>query len=223
MVFVALLALTSPAAGGNILQHKPGCHSPCVRLVRAPKSCPQEKKPHVYAWTTRVFTYISWLHTPSQFFFSCGQQQISVRGGQWEGVTASWPISWTWAIGGSSFHFLCLKCMFCPPFPHKELFQGPVLERVRCCWDYLEGICEWTRWGPLNEILWFWWARVEIYSVLQPPETSLISKFPRLPKLPPASLEQSISFLHLSLPSVFGGQFHISWGKLMAVWTNNFL
>lgn len=87
--------------------------------------------------------------------------------------------------------------------------QGHSLERVRCHWDHLGGICEWTQSRPLYELLRFWL-----------PETRLVSEFPCLLELPPTDLEQSAFFFLLPLPFVYRGQFQISAGKLQSVKTN---
>ena len=49
-------------------------------------------------------------------------------------------------------------------------------------------------------------------------ETSLISQFSCLLKLPPSNLEWPTSFSGLFLPSMYGGWFHISQGKLWSIW-----
>ena len=52
------------------------------------------------------------------------------------------------------------------------------------------------------------------------PKTNLIWKFPCLLNLLPTNLEWLASFFHLSLPSVYGGQFQISPSNLLRIWTN---
>ena len=47
----------------------------------------------------------------------------------------------------------------CPPFPQPEAFQGWNLDRVRCYWDSLEWVCDWTQLSPLYELFRYWWAQ----------------------------------------------------------------
>lgn len=42
-----------------------------------------------------------------------------------------------------------LEYMLCPLASRWELFQGPGLEIVRCCWDHLDR--DWAQWRPLHE------------------------------------------------------------------------
>ena len=59
------------------------------------------------------------------------------------------------------------------------------------------------------------WRWVQRSTRLWVAKTSLVCKFRCLLNLPPTNLEWSASFFHLSLPSVFGGQFQISPRKLL--------
>ena len=62
----------------------------------------------------------------------------SVGGSLQEHTTTDWPSGWTWATWGSSATLLSLEYMLCAPCPWWESFQVYSLERVRCCWDYLD-------------------------------------------------------------------------------------
>lgn len=91
-----------------------------------------------------------------------------------EDVTACWPTSWTHAVRLLT-PLLCLECMFCPPFPQCELYQGHSLETVRCCWDYLDGICDWTHINFQDPGGWTQRSTCLVVS-----KTSLIYRFPYL-------------------------------------------
>ena len=83
-------------------------------------------------------------------------------GSNWEDMTTHWPASWTPAVRGSSHPLPSLQYTFCPPFPQWELFQGQSLERVKCCWDHLDGICDWIYKAP-TYTLRFWQAGAVTY------------------------------------------------------------
>ena len=122
-------------------------------------------------------------------------------GGHRDDRTASWPRLLTPSLS--------LKCTFCSLCPHWELFQGqhweskgllrpfgwnmywtPLrtlcqrhrLQRVRGCWDLLDGICDWTPLRTLYKALRFSGSRgvscMEIYSFCS--QTSFAGKFPCL-------------------------------------------
>lgn len=42
-------------------------------------------------------------------------------GSSWNDVTATWPKTWAWAIGGSSLPSMCWGCTLLPPQPQWEL------------------------------------------------------------------------------------------------------
>lgn len=48
--------------------------------------------------------------------------------------------------------------------PWLELFQGLNLERVKCCWDHLGCIRDWTSPRPLYKLLRSWCVGMKIYS-----------------------------------------------------------
>lgn len=89
-------------------------------------------------------------------------------------------------------------------------FQGHGLEKVSCCWDHLDWICDWT-WGrPQHKFLRFWTdARYLAVTQDKPPI--------QVPLLVKPAMYQSSS--HLSLPSS-GGQFQIWPRKLFRFWNN---
>lgn len=82
-------------------------------------------------------------------------------------------------------------------------FQGCRLERVRCPWNHLDRIRDWTPLGPLYKLLGSWW-RVQRSTHLAVPKTSLSGKFPCLVNLPRTHLGCSASFFGFSLSSVCG-------------------
>lgn len=105
-------------------------------------------------------------------------ESVSIGGGHQEDVTACWPTSWTHAVRLLTL-LLSLECMFCPPFPQCELFQGHSLETVRCCWDHVDGICDWTKLRPLHKLSTCGeWAQVSTCLVVS--KTSLLYRFPYL-------------------------------------------
>ena len=132
---------------------------------------------------------------------------LFVGGGHWEGVTTSWPVIWTLAIGGSSPSPLSLECTFCLRFPQQELFSrtqpwdSNVLLRP-------SGLDTWLNFvkssmqtfkilaGACGDLLLLWL-----------PKISLVHKFSCLLNPPLTNLEWSVSFLGLFLPSVYGDQF----------------
>lgn len=87
---------------------------------------------------------------------------LPVGGGNQEDVTTRWPVSWTKEIGSCSSPPLSLGGTLCPPFPQWELFQGQSLERVKCCWGHLDGVCDWIYKAP-TYTLRFWQAGAVTY------------------------------------------------------------
>ena len=70
------------------------------------------------------------------------------------------------AIGGSSHLPLSLESVFHPLFPYMVQFQRRNLQRVMCCWDHLDWVCDWNQLRLLHKLLRFWWVSAEIYCVL---------------------------------------------------------
>ena len=109
--------------------------------------------------------------------------------GHWEDrekVTADWPASWTWLIGGVLTLPMSLKCTLWPrflgwePFSRRQPWSNSVLLRL-----YGQHVCL----NPLR-------ASVKAFKILASrggelllaTKTSLVSKFPCLWKLPPTIL-----------------------------------
>lgn len=79
-----------------------------------------------------------------------------VGGGYWCDVTPSWSSNLTWEIRGSSPP-PCLWNARSAYWSHwGRCFQGCSLERVKCCWDHLDGIFDWIQIRPLYTQLRFW-------------------------------------------------------------------
>ena len=89
---------------------------------------------------TCVQTNIVW-HIRYRYWrlIGCTLPAFSSFGGSLQGDAATdWPSGWTWGIRGSSVTHVSLECMLYPSCPWLESFQVYSLERVRCCWDYLD-------------------------------------------------------------------------------------
>lgn len=108
-----------------------------------------------------------------------------------------------------------LPCPWNVPSAHNSHsgspFQEHSLEKVRCCWDHLDDICDWTHLRSLCKLL------RSVYLVAL--KTSLICKFPCLLKLPPANLE-CFAFFRFSLSSVCRGPVSDFTWELLKLWTN---
>ena len=129
-------------------------------------------------------------------------------------------MSWSWAIRVSSLPFLFLECRHCPSFSHLELFQGCSLERARCCWDYLDCICDCTQLRTLYKLLDSG-GKIWRSNLVAAQDKPCKHKSPCLLNLPPTHLEWFAYFLCLSLPSMYGGQFQISPRQFPRLWTNS--
>lgn len=71
-----------------------------------------------------------------------------------------------------------LEYTFFPHYYWRSWFQGHSFERVRCCWDHLDRIHDWTPLGCLYKTLGFWQAGAEIYSSCSHPrQASYVSSF----------------------------------------------
>ena len=129
-------------------------------------------------------------------------------------------MSWTWAIGDSPtcpwVWNMCSHLLSLLPeaAPKTQPWDRNVVKR-------LSGLCTW-----LNPVR----ASVHFYDlvggcrklfILQPPKTILICKLPCLLNLPLTNLEWSAFFFGLSLPSMYGGQFQITPGRLPKRWRPN--
>lgn len=128
--------------------------------------------------------------------------------------TGSWqsevphPLPCPWNVASAFFP--------CSP----RLPQGHSLEILMWCWDRLDGICEPIQLRVLYKLLSFG-RQVQRSTVFVPLKTSLVYKFPCLLNLPPTNLEWTASFLSLSLPSLYGGQFQMTPRILpQSLWTN---
>lgn len=128
------------------------------------------------------------------------------------------PLSWTWAIGGSSLPLLSLKRTFCPPFSYRKLPQGCSLERVQCYWDYLDYTQDWTPLIPLYKFFKVLEGSYGDLFILWPPKTSLICHFPCLLKLLHTNLEWFLSLVSPWLPCT-GARFRL-YLELLRLWTN---
>lgn len=96
----------------------------------------------------------------------------------------------------------------CPLFPQWELFQRHSLGRAGFCWDHLDGMCDWAQLRPLyiNSEDSGRWVRRSTYLVAAQDTKKVRMNFPLL--LKPAIYQSGhASFLGLSLPSVYRGQF----------------
>lgn len=115
----------------------------------------------------------------------------SVGGGHQKDMTASLPLSWTQANGGSphlpclcNVHFTCLPSS-------QKLVQGYRLETEIWCWDYLSWVCDGTQLKPLHR---FWQATANIYSSCGYPR-QLPKRVPLLIK--PATEQPGVAYLFL--------------------------
>lgn len=132
-------------------------------------------------------------------------------GSHWGTVTASWPKSRIWAINGFSPPTPTGPSMAShPPLPpdapwnvhsvhcsHSgSHFQGCNLESVMCCWDYLDGLCDWTHKRSLYTLL-----RVQWQVWRSTPLAVAQDKFPMwFPCLPAAYQSGAICVFLWSLP-----------------------
>lgn len=97
----------------------------------------------------------------------------------------------------------------CSPLPclQWEQFSGLSLERTMCCWDYLEGIYDWTQLMPLYKLFRFWKEDVVMCLYCSHPRQPMyINKLPCSLNLPATDLEEPAFLSGLSLPSVYGVQ-----------------
>ena len=123
---------------------------------------------------------LSW-HIVLEVGEACKIVRVSHKGwgvgrGHREEVTADWHASWTRASGGSLSPTLFLECTFHPLFLSWEPLQGCNLERVRCGWEHLDGVGDWTSLRLLYKLLRFSQVGVEIYlSCGHPRQISYIS------------------------------------------------
>lgn len=87
-----------------------------------------------------------WLE-PLKSFMLGGQyyKERSVGGGHQEKLSAGWPVSWTQKMRNFSLPPLSLECMLGLPFSQGSCFQEHSFERIMCCWDHLDCICDWTQ------------------------------------------------------------------------------
>lgn len=88
------------------------------------------------------------------------------------------------------------------PFHSGSWLQGCNLERLRCCWDHLDGNRAWTQLRPLQNRYGSdgsEWRSAR----LQLSQQALLSKFPRLFN-PPVQSGVDCFLLRLSLPSAEG-------------------
>ena len=134
-------------------------------------------------------------------------------GGHWEDVTTGWPQVAPRAGSRQSeapLPSLSLECRFHLHFPQVgALCQGRSLERQMWHWDHLGGM--WL--NPVKAAIWpfeILAVGAEIYvscgAQVEPPKLSCWLN---------QTTWSSPSFCSLSLPSVDGGQFQISPGKLL--------
>ena len=124
-------------------------------------------------------------------------------------MTASCPVSWTWAIESSSLPSLSLGCTSAHHSYSKSHFQGHSLERTLCCWGHLDWPCDWIS-RPLYKLLTFWRESTEIYLSCRC-LTGLLCKFPCFLNLPPANLEWSASVFEQNAGDSFKLHLGNSW------------
>lgn len=84
--------------------------------------------------------------------FQGAKDSILVGEGHWEDVVLSLKLG------------LTLEYLFCPAFPHQELFQGYSLKSIRC-WDHLDSWRDWAQLRLLYKLSTFWQAD-EIWDLL---------------------------------------------------------
>ena len=91
--------------------------------------------------------------------------------------------------------------------PHSwRHFQGCRFEIIRCCWDHLDWVCEWTQEWPLYDLK-FSDIKRQRSAWLIPSMTSHPCKSPCLLKVTPSNLELSCLFFQSLPASIYGGQF----------------
>ena len=101
---------------------------------------------------------------------------------------------------------LFLKCTFCPPCPHWELFQWQSLDAVECFWDCLDAACDWNPLGPLYKVLSFWGACMKS-TCLAATQNKPRMGCPLFMKPAATNPGQSASFFKSLLALLYGGQF----------------
>lgn len=67
---------------------------------------------HLHVLLRMVYILFLWDGLVTLLLHQAPSRQHYFGGAYWEDMTASWPISWTRAIGGSSSPSLSLECMF---------------------------------------------------------------------------------------------------------------
>lgn len=111
-----------------------------------------------------------------------------------------------------------LECVTHLPRPRQSHFEDLSLQKAMCCWDYMEGVHNWTPLRPLCKQLRFWWPVWE---------TSLLSKSPCFLNPPPA-MEWPACVFWSPVPLPWwevcvlgvGDKFQTSPRELLRVWTN---